>query len=164
MKVDKTDAYTEFINFLNERGMRYRLIEHLPEGRTEIVSQLRGNPVPQAAKCIVLMVKVGKKITRYILAVVPGDTRVDFNAVKTLLNGTYISFASAETAEKLTRCLSGTILPVSFNPQLELIVDSSVRETDEIYFNAARLDRSVALNTGDYLAAVKPRLEPIAVR
>lgn len=160
--MDATDTYTEFINFLDERGMRYRLIDHAPEGRTEIVSPMRGHPASQAAKCIILMVKIGKKITRYILAVVPGDARVDFNAVKTLMKGTYVSFASADVAERLTGCVSGTILPVSFNPELELMVDPAVLENEELFFNAARLDRSVALNTSDYEAAVKPRLERIA--
>ena len=51
----------------------------------------RGNPVASAAKCIVVMVKLGKKTSRYHLAVVPGDTRVDLNAVKALAGGTYVA-------------------------------------------------------------------------
>jgi Ala-tRNA(Pro) deacylase len=35
-------------------------------------------------------------------------------------------------------------------------------KNEELYFNAARLDRSMALKTSDYLALSKPRLEPIA--
>ena len=45
---------------------------------------------------------------------------------------------------------------------LELIVDPSLLKNDEIYFNAARLDRSMALKTSDYVAVSKPRLEKIA--
>src|SRR5262245_15749789 len=86
------DTYEKFIAYLDGHGVAYRLIDHAPEGRTEIVSPMRGNKLSQAAKCIILMVKVGKKVTRYVLAVVPGNMRVDLNAVKTLLNGTYISF------------------------------------------------------------------------
>jgi len=157
-----TDAYTQLIHFLDQGGARYRLIDHAPEGRTEIVSPMRGNNLSQAAKCIVVMIKVGKKTTRYILAVVPGNARVDFDALKALMRGTYISFASAEIAERLTGCVSGTILPVSFNPDLELIADPSVLINDEIYFNAARLDRSMALKSQDYAALVKPRVERIA--
>src|SRR3990172_9762365 len=95
------DTYTQLIAFLDQHGAQYRLIDHPPEGRTEIVSPLRGNALSQAAKCIVLMVKLGKKVTKYVLAVLPGDARVDLNAVKALLGGTYISFASANIAEKL---------------------------------------------------------------
>lgn len=156
------DTYTRFIDFLDEQGISYRLIDHAPEGRTEVVSPLRGNKLSQAAKCIILMVKLGKKITKYVLAVVPGDARVDLNAVKALLGGTYIAFASQDIAERLAGSVAGTVLPFSFHPELELIADPSLLENEELYFNAARLDRSMVLKTSDYVKAAKPRLERIA--
>ncbi|GAA4449711.1 YbaK/EbsC family protein [Phytohabitans houttuyneae] len=157
-----TDTYERFIALLDEHGARYRLIEHAPEGRTELVSKLRGNTLAAAAKCLVIMVKLGKKTTRYVLAVVPGDAKVDIAAVRDLLGGTYASFASADKAEALAGSASGTILPVSFHPDLELIVDPGLVTHPEIFFNAARLDRSVALATDDYLRVANPRLTPIA--
>jgi Ala-tRNA(Pro) deacylase len=157
-----TDTYMRLIAFLDEHGTQYRLIDHAPEGRTELVSPMRGNALSQAAKCIVLMVKIGKKITKYVLAVVPGDVRVDLNAVKALMKGTYVSFASPDIAEKLAGSVAGTVLPFSFNPDLELVVDRSLLENDELYFNAARLDRSMVLKTSDYAILAKPRLERIA--
>ena len=157
------DAYTQLITFLDQHGAQYRLIDHPPEGRTEIVSPMRGNALSQAAKCIILMVKIGKKVTKYVLAVIPGDARLDLNAVKALMGGTYISFASPDIAERLAGSVAGTILPFAFNPGLELIVDPALLNNDELYFNAARLDRSMALKTRDYLALAKPHLEQIAV-
>lgn len=77
------DAYGQLIALLDKHGANYRLIDHPPEGRTEVVSQLRGNAVEQAAKCIVLMVKLGKKITKYVLAVVPGNARIDRTPLRT---------------------------------------------------------------------------------
>jgi Ala-tRNA(Pro) deacylase len=61
--VSEEDTYTRLIGFLDERGVPYRLIDHASEGRTEVVSPMRGNELAQAAKCIVLMVKLGKKVT-----------------------------------------------------------------------------------------------------
>jgi Ala-tRNA(Pro) deacylase len=156
------DMYTQLIEFLDRYGVQYRLIDHPPEGRTEVVSPMRGNQLKQAAKCIVLMVKIGKKVTRYVLGVVPGDARVDLNAVKALMGGTYVSFASPPIAERVAGSVAGTILPFSFNPELEPIVDPSILENDELYFNAARLDRSMVLAMSDYLALAKPRIERIA--
>lgn len=156
------DTYDQLIAFLDQHGAHYRLIDHIPEGRTEIISPIRGNALSQAAKCMVLMVKLGKKVTRYILAVVPGDTRVDFDSVKSLLNATYVSFASPDIAERLAGSVVGTVLPFAFHPELELIVDPALLENDEIYFNAARLDRSMALKTSDYVALTQPRTERIA--
>lgn len=154
--------YERLIALLDAKGARYRIIDHPPEGRTDLVSPMRGNELAQAAKCIVVMVKLGKKTTRHVLAVVPGDARVDLSAIKGLLGGTYASFASRDTAERLAGSVSGTILPFSFDPELVLIVDPALLEHDEIFFNAARLDRSLALNAADYAAIAEPRLEPIA--
>ncbi len=59
------DAYARLIAELDVSGARYRLIEHAPEGRTELVSALRGHDPASAAKCLILLVKIGKKQTRY---------------------------------------------------------------------------------------------------
>jgi Ala-tRNA(Pro) deacylase len=155
-------TYDKLIAMLDAHGATYRLIDHPEEGRTEIVSPMRGNEVHQAAKCMIIMVKVGKKVTRYVLAVVPGDVRVDLGAIKTLLAGTYVSFASTDIAERLSGSVSGTILPFAFDADLELVVDPLLLENDKIYFNAARLDRSVELLTEDYVELAKPRLERIS--
>lgn len=144
------NAYEQLIEFLDKNNAKYRLVDHAPEGRTEVVSQMRGNPLDQAAKCMVIMLKLGRKETKYVLAVVPGDARLDMNALKAMYAATYGSFASADVAEKLTNCAPGTILPFSFNPELEALLDPSMLAHDEIVFNAARLDQSMYLNAQDY--------------
>jgi Ala-tRNA(Pro) deacylase len=156
------DTYEQLIALLNEHKAQYRLIDHPAEGRTEIVSPMRGNRLEQAAKCMVIMVKLGKKTTKYILGVVAGNMRVDLQAVKTLFGGTYISFASPEIAERLSGSVVGTVLPFSFSQELEVIVDPDLLKNEEIYFNAARLDRSMVLRTDNYVSIAQPRVERIA--
>lgn len=162
MHAASAETYQKLIAMLDAHSATYRLIDHPEEGRTEVVSPMRGNEVHQAAKCMIIMVKIGKKVTRHVLAVVPGDVRVDLAAVKGLLGGTYASFASSDVAERLSGCVTGTILPFSFNPDLELVVDPLLLDNERIFFNAARLDRSMALETSDYVELAKPRLERIA--
>lgn len=159
----QTDMYTRLIHVLDQHGAHYRLIDHAPEGRTELVSVMRGNALAQAAKCIVLIVKLGKKVTQYVLAVIPGDARLSLVAVKSLLQATYVGFASTDIAERLAGSVTGTILPFAFNPELHLIVDPTLTANDELYFNAARWDRSLALHTSDYLAVAQPRMAHIVV-
>ena len=151
-------AYEQLLATLDAAGARYRLIEHPPEGRTVEVSAHRGHPVARAAKCLVVMVKIGKRSSRYFLAVVPGDARVDLAALKTLAGGTYVAFASTEA---LAGSETGTILPFSSHPDLHLVVDPALLEHDEVFFNAARLDRSLALDTMDYLRLADPQIQPI---
>lgn len=157
----ETDLYDRLIADLDAAGARYRLIDHPPEGATEAVSALRGNDVAHAAKCLVVMVKQGKKKTRYVLAVIPGDARLDLQAVKDLMDGTYVTFAARDRAEELAGSASGTVLPFSYHPQLELVADPALLKPPELFFNAARLDRSIALATPDYQRLATPHLTPI---
>jgi Ala-tRNA(Pro) deacylase len=152
------------ISLLDRGGARYRLIDHEPEGQTERASALRGHAVAAAVKCIVLIVKIGRKKTHFVLAVVPGDLRVDTGKIRGLFSGaTYVGFAGADVAERLSGAVSGAVLPFSFHPELALIADLGVNRHDTIFFNAARLDRSLALATVDYLRLAEPRLVDIAV-
>jgi Ala-tRNA(Pro) deacylase len=54
------------------------------------------------------------------------------------------------------------VLPFTFHPDLTLVADPGIQRHQELFFNAARLDQSMALRTEDYLALAKPRLEKIA--
>jgi len=158
------ETYDKLIALLDANKFSCRLIDHAPEGQTDKVSALRGHPVEAAAKCIVLIVKIGKKTSRFVLAVIPGDARVDTSKIKSLfLGATYAGFAATDVAERLAGSVAGTVLPFTFHPELMLIADPSITHHQELFFNAARLDRSVALRTSDYLAMAKPRLERIAV-
>ncbi|MBV9482577.1 MAG: YbaK/prolyl-tRNA synthetase associated domain-containing protein [Acidobacteria bacterium] len=158
---DNPNMYTRLISLLDGRGARYRVVDHAPEGRTDLVSAMRGNDAKDAAKCMVLIVKIGKRTTKYVSAVIPGDRRLDLTAVKNIFGATYVSFASPEIAQRLAGSVPGTILPFSFTPELELIADPSLRSSEHLYFNAARLDRSIALNSEDYFAIAAPRVERV---
>ncbi|WP_030602891.1 YbaK/EbsC family protein [Streptomyces fulvoviolaceus] len=167
-------AYDRLISLLDTSSVDYKLIDHAPEGTTDAVCALRGHPASEAAKCIVLRVKVDQRTTRHVLAVVPGDRRVDLDAVRTLFAalpqlsaslepGTpTVGFSDAETAERLARAIPGTVLPFSFDPELEVVADPNVVAQPRLYFNAARLDRSLFISGADYARVAQPRVEPIA--
>ncbi|WP_199562455.1 hypothetical protein [Micromonospora deserti] len=53
------------------------------------------------------------------------------------------------------------MLPFSYHPDLELIADPTLLRVPELFFNAARLDRSIALATDDYLRLAVPRIAAI---
>ncbi len=63
--------YDTLISYLNKNHIVYREMSHIPEGKCEAISKIRGNRLEQAAKSLVVMVKRGKKERRYYLAVVP---------------------------------------------------------------------------------------------
>ena len=156
-------AYRRLIHILDDSEASYRIIDHEPEGRTDIVSPLRGNELAAAAKCMVVMVKITRKQKVYVLAVIPGDRRVDLGAIKAMKNGTYVGFAKPEIAERLSGCVMGTVVPFTWSDELELVVDPDIYDRDEIFFNAGRLDRSLALKAVDHRRIAKATEMSISV-
>jgi len=159
-----TDIYTQLLELLDSKGATYRVIEHEPEGRTEVIAKIRGNRIEQSIKSMVLQVRLTKKENIYCLANVPGNCRVDFDGVKRYYNADSVAFAQREKAQELTGCVIGAIPPFSFSDQLQLLADPLIQENEEVVFNAGRLNRSIMMKLSDYIHIAKPQLVPIAQR
>jgi Ala-tRNA(Pro) deacylase len=91
----------------------------------------------------------------------PRGTRLDLAAVKALLGASYVGFAGAGQAEQLAGSVTGTVLPFGYDERLELIADPALLDPGELYFNAGRLDRSMALAGEDHLRLARPRIARI---
>lgn len=154
--------YEKLIELLKQNNIAYREVSHIAEGRCEIISQIRGNKLEHAAKCLVVMVKHGKKQRRYFLAVVPANYAVDLEAIKKHSGGDGVMLAPPDRAFALTGCEMGCVLPFTFNDDLKLIVDPALKNIDEIVFNAGRLDVSIFIKTNDYFNVSNPNFIKIS--
>ena len=164
MSGDPLDVHERLRALLDSQGAVYRVIEHEPEGHTEVISRVRGNRLQQAIKSIVVQVRLNKKENIYCLANVPGDCRVDLDGIKAHFNATSIAIAARDKAEQLTGCVIGSIPPFSFNDALILLADPLIRENREVVFNAGRLDRSIFMDMEDYFRIATPQVVKIAIR
>ncbi|MDR1934585.1 MAG: YbaK/prolyl-tRNA synthetase associated domain-containing protein [Candidatus Accumulibacter sp.] len=146
---------------LRESGARYRVLRHPAEGGSERVAQLRGTLPGQGAKAMLCRVKEQPGVL--VLAVLPGDRKVDFRKVAQAVGGKKASFASPEEASARTGCAIGAIPPFSFSPDIRLVVDPRlISRHAEIAFNAGRLDTSIVLDAADYARIAQPLLAEIA--
>lgn len=159
-----TDIHEQLHTLLDREGASYRLIEHEPEGRTDVIAKIRGNKIQQSIKSMVLQVRLKPKENIYCLANVPGDCRVDFEGVKTHFGAASVAFVQKEKAQELTGCVIGAIPPFSFSDKLILLADPLIQENDEVVFNAGRLDRSIMMKLSDYIRIAQPQLVSIAQR
>jgi Ala-tRNA(Pro) deacylase len=159
-----SDVHEQLCDLLDRQGASYRMVEHEPEGRTEVIAKMRGNKIEQSIKSIVVQVRLNRKDNMYCLANVPGDCRIDFQGIKRHFTADSVAFASREKAQELTGCAIGAIPPFSFSEQLHVLADPLIQENEEVVFNAGRLDRSIFMNLEDYLRIAKPVLAKIALR
>jgi Ala-tRNA(Pro) deacylase len=156
------EVFDRLVALLTETKAKFRIIEHAAEGKSEAISIIRGNRPDQAAKAMVLDVRGGGGGRRHVLAILPGSRKLDFAAVAALFEARKCGFASPETAQELTGCVMGAVPPFALNPELAIVVEQDLLANESLFFNAGRLDRSMELDTRDWLAAAKPRVAKIA--
>jgi Ala-tRNA(Pro) deacylase len=156
------DVFDRLVALLSEAKATFRVIEHEAEGRSEKISVIRGNRPGQAAKAMVLDVRGGGGGRRNVLAILPGNRKLDFAAVAKLFEARKCGFASPGSAEALTGCAMGAVPPFSLHPELSVVVDEDLLANETLFFNAGRLDRSMELDTKDWLAVARPRVARIA--
>lgn len=161
-EVAMADVFERLVALLTRAGAKFRVIEHEAEGRSERISAIRGNRPEQAAKAMVLDVRGGGGGRRNVLAILPGSAKLDFNAVAQVFEARKAGFASPDTAQQITGCVMGSVPPFSLNPDLSLVVDEDLLKNETLFFNAGRLDRSMELDTKDWIAVAKPKVARIA--
>lgn len=150
------DVFEKLTDLLDKHQARYRVIEHAAMGKCEEVAALRGTELGQGAKALVCHVK-GNGVKQYVLAVLPADKQADLARLATAIGGTRASLASPAEVDKLTGCVFGAIPPFSFHSELLLVADPSLFEHyQEVAFNAGMLERSIVLNTEDYIKISMP--------
>jgi Ala-tRNA(Pro) deacylase len=157
-----SDVFERLVALLNEAKANFRVIEHEAEGRSDKISVIRGNRPDQAAKAMVLDVRGGGGGRRHVLAILPGNRKLDFAAVAALFEARKAGFASPDSAAALTGCAMGAVPPFALNPELSIVVDEDLIKNDTLFFNAGRLDRSMELATKDWLNVAKPQVARIA--
>ena len=147
-------VFEKLVSLLDSGQARYRVLEHSAEGKSDEVARIRGTAPGQGAKAMLCKTKSGE---HWVLAVLPGDQKLDFRKLAAALGLPKMTLASAEEAAQQTGCVMGAIPPFSLAPQITLVVDPGLlTRFGEIAFNAGRLDRSMVLNSEDYVRIAQP--------
>lgn len=150
--------HEQLVELLKDNDARYRVMEHEPMGKCEAVSLLRGTALGQGAKALVCKIK-GNGVKQHVLAILAADQQADLTLLAQHIGGLKASLASPAEVDALTGCVFGAIPPFSFHPSLKLVADPLIFERfDEIAFNAGLLEKSIVMDTADYLRIARPEL------
>ena len=159
------DVFDQLVALLSEAKAKFRVIEHEAEGRSEAISVIRGNRPDQAAKAMVLDVRGGGGGRRHVLAILPGNRKLDFSCRRHPVRGAQMRLRLARHRAGTDRLRHGLGAAVSRSiPALAIVVDEDLLANDTLFFNAGRLDRSMELDTKDWLAVARPRVARIAAQ
>ncbi len=146
------EFFEEICRWLDERGTKYRTVQHEPTFTSEESARARGEDVRIGGKA--LLVKTGDTFRLFVLS---AAFKLDSDAIKRRFNVKKIRFADREELLELTGLAPGSVPPFG-RPILpfDLYVDESIRQNEKIAFNAGSLTNSIIMDTTPYLEIASP--------
>lgn len=117
--------------YLNDCGIDYDLVEHPRTLSSSRTAQAGHVPGDRLAKAVVLKSEVG-----YTMAVVPASCHIRLGEIQDYLNRPIGLATEAEVGKLFDDCDLGAIPPVGRAYGMEVIVDDSLNEQPDVYFEA----------------------------
>ena len=140
------NPYEAIIRLLDEAHIAYEKFEHEPVFTSEEAATVRGVKMSQAAKALLFKTKEGQ----FVLVVLPGDKRADSRKLKDYLHTKSLRFATPEEVEEHMGCKIGSCYPLGVIAGLRTLVDTSLAQNKEIFFNPGRHDISIKMKYTGY--------------
>lgn len=157
-------ATERIVRLFSERGIQFRMVEHVPCRTSEESAQARtaaGDAVVCGAKAIVVKLKRKGGATEFGVLVLPGSSRIDAKMLlEHLPDVKDFRFATqAELADHAEGLAPGMMPPFArtiFERLTRLYVDPGLLDHRAVGFNAADLTRSIIVASKDYVRVAAP--------
>jgi Ala-tRNA(Pro) deacylase len=150
-------VYEKIKKKLEDAGVVYSASHHEPTLTSEDASRIRGVPLHEGAKALVIRVS---KTNEHVLCVMPANLRLDSKKLRVFV-GNRTSFA--QDTESLIGCVPGSVPPFGSVLGLKTFCDVRLADNEMIHFNAGSLTDSVTMAYKDYLIIEAPEIVDITV-
>jgi Ala-tRNA(Pro) deacylase len=146
----------KIIKFLRENLVSFETLNHEPVFTSEEAARVRGLNPEMGAKSLLL-----RADDQFVLAVLPGDKKLNTKKLKEILKAKNIRFANPEEVEEKMFCQIGACYPFGNLIDLPMYVDPSLGENEIIAFSPGVHNRSIKIKWADYQRSVEPNLVDI---
>ena len=147
---------TSLREYLDRKGVIYDTVVHAPTHDATHTAQSAHVPCDRLAKSVVLEDENG-----YVIAVLPATHKLDLRAVSRELQRERLAFASERQLGGIFRdCERGAIPPVGPAYHIETVLDESLADAPDVYFEAGDHASLVHVSGPDFrrlLGDVAPR-------
>ncbi|MDO8460905.1 MAG: YbaK/EbsC family protein [bacterium] len=151
------NPYESIISVLKSNNITYEELEHEPVYTSEQAARIRGLSLREGAKSLLLKTK-----DRFVLAVLPGDKRLDSKKLKKKLSVKDLRFATPDEVKEIMGCEIGACYPFGNIIGIKPIVDQILAKNAFISFNPAVHNKSIKMKWIDYKNLVNPELANIS--
>ena len=131
---------------LTEQKIWFEEDEHEPVYTSEQAAAVRGLPSAHAGvKAMILKTDSGK----FLLALVPGDRKVDTKKIAQLEGVKKLELASAQEVERAAGVQIGSVAPFGLKTDLKTYLSSEILQNEFIFFNPGLHTRTIKMRAAD---------------
>ena len=134
-------------NCIIREGIHYDVIGHPSTRDSMHTAEAAHIPGDQLAKCVLLEDETG-----FLMAIVPATHRVELGALRRQLSRRLGLATEAELGGLFTDCQPGAIPPLGMAYGIETVLDESLAECEDIYFEAGDHQNVVRVTGKDFLS------------
>jgi len=146
-------------DFLDSNKIKYMTIKHSPAYTAPEIAGSAHIPGKELAKTVII--KVDGKMA---MAVLPASQRVNFDLLKRIAGASKAELASEQEFKDLfPECDVGAMPPFGNLYGMEVFVDESLLEDEEIAFNAGSHTELIRLAYKDFERLVKPKIGKLSI-
>ncbi len=136
-------------SYLTREHVQFNTITHEHTRDSARTAQSASVPGDRLVKCVLLEDDNG-----YLMAVIPATHKVDLGAVHRELNRELGLATERELAELFRDCEPGAIPPLGKAYGIDMVVDRSLVDTPDVYFEAGDHRSLIHVSGGDFLKLV----------
>lgn len=151
---------TRVTQLLDANGVSYRILAHTePVFTVAAAAEQRGVNVEEMVKSILLR----DKRSRYVMACVSGNKRLDPKAVRVHLEGDWrrLSFASAEEILQVTGYIQGAVAPLDLPQEIPIVFDKTIAKHARVNISSGDPMAGLELNPDDLIKLSGAKLAAI---
>jgi Cys-tRNA(Pro)/Cys-tRNA(Cys) deacylase len=153
---------THITDLLDAHGVPYRLLHHAEAVFTVEAAARQRGVLPEEMVKSILLREAGQE-ERYVMACVPGATRVAPKAVQSILGEGWrrLHFASAEEIRAVTGCVQGAVAPLGLPEAVPVIFDEAIGRLARCNISSGDPLCGLELGAADLIRVARGRLAAI---
>lgn len=138
-------------HYLDAHDADYALIEHAPTRSAMQNANICHLPPGRVAKAVLLNTP-----DAYLLAVLPSDRRIDLADLRSELEAKPHLAGEKEVASIFDDCALGAVPPLGFGYGVATIVDDSLTQQPDVYFEGGDHASLVHMNKAEFARLTRP--------
>jgi len=136
--------------FMMEHGLRFDVLSHPHSHSSMDTAHLARIPASSLAKSVVLEDDHG-----YLMAVLPSTQHVQLGILSRVMHRELRLATESELSELFGDCEAGAVPPLGAVYGMRMIVDESLANEDEIYFEAGDHEKIIQMSRSDFMTMME---------